>query len=151
VRGDNVSELKSKLNRKLRSGDLLRFFIRHLETQGSSASGLKDLFDFRQTVPEVQLKVSRSGHWLPPNAISAKKWMKSAQAGLDSAYQKEPALKRQVGVRWLVEPGSKVEVGMAVVAVRIPFSHSCPPLNDLAGDVIDAMPSAYNRGVIEMI
>jgi thymidine phosphorylase len=123
VGGTNTSAVQ--IRGALISGFVRDAFMRHIAAQGANDRSLHQVLDIRAGQTTRSISVDQDGYWLPPPVDAAKNYIKNWQSEVLSriplrGQNGDLTAARQVGLRLLVSPGSRVHAGQPVVELRFP-------------------------------
>jgi thymidine phosphorylase len=146
---DSPSDWERRLRRSIRSGDVKRAFVMHLEAQGSTMENLVDVLQARHSQQTIRIVAALDGFWYPPPALAVAEWFKTEQRNLQKMEQ--VSVREQLGLRMIVSPGAQVNRGQPVVEMRCPRSNrseTVPPAW-LSGETAPALKVRPLPGFVE--
>lgn len=112
----NVNRWRVQLQHALEKGAAWEVFCKHLQSQGSNEKELESAMTTWGKLGNILVTANADGIWHSTNLLQLKDWLKDKQANAEGT---EPST-RQIGIRFLVSPGSEVKNGDALIRVTGP-------------------------------
>lgn len=137
----------------LDNGEVWPFFLKHIEAQGGSLQGIEYALSIRDKQKKIVVHAGANGWWHPPDLEHTKNWLKSIQKTYweRNNNQNEMSLEMQFGIRFLVQPGTKVNVEQPVAEFRFPPNAEITDDYDFLSGSISESQSVQSSQIIDVI